>query len=122
MNSAESRFLRIRRLSEEDIASIHDAERKADIAWRETVIGSGNRGPGWRVAGLQKLATIELNLPPFWDARRPEEERVRTAKMFFAATPVRKAFVMLDDMGKTEVEAQHAADWIVWKQGPDLGV
>lgn len=122
MNATESRFCRIKRLSEEQIGHLHEVERVADVKWRDHPDGDDvARGIGWNMRGLQVINSYERHLPPFWNPRLSASDQSRILAVFFDHPEVRRAFVMVDDFEKTEVEAMHAADWRVWKYGPLVG-
>ena len=121
MNNTESRFMRIKRFSEEEVAMLHNAERDAGIAWSENFDKPERRGEGWRIVGAQKLGALEVGKPAFWNTKTPEDERARSIDAFVKSPPVRRAHAMLDDFKVTEIAAQHSADWVVWKLAPNIG-
>lgn len=121
MNERESRFMRVKRLSEEQVGVLHDAERAAEQRWQDHRDDPSKRGEGWLVVGTQKLIDLERTMPPFWDARKPEDERSRIVAVFLASPSVRRAFATLDEADKSELELTHAADWQVWKRAPLVG-
>lgn len=106
MNRHESRFMRIRRYTEQQIGELHDAERAAYM---------DSNPDGWYIAGEKYMNKIDLLLPPFWEKKVTNEERDRAFRQFFEQKAVRHAFVMLNDFTKNEMEAQHEADWYLYK-------
>lgn len=120
MNTQESRFMRIRRFSEDEIASLHDVERTADLKWRSSE-DAKVRGDGWLIAGAQKIVALEVGKEAFWNQRITEDDRSRAIDAFVKSNPVKRAFAMLTDKDKTEIECQHGADWVVWKLAPMIG-
>ena len=121
MNEREARFMRVKRLSEEQVSALHDAERAAGLRWDEHRDAPALRGNGWEIAGVQKLVELERTIPSFWESRTPDDLRGRLIAVFLASPAVRRAFASLDTADKSEVELMHAADWLVWKRAPMVG-
>lgn len=130
MTSDEARFMLLKVMSEEEVVELHSRERAAGLRWKEASDAAAKgdasawdkRGEGWASVGAVYLAVQQKVKPPFWDARTPEVERNRQVAAFFASAVVRRAFVLLRQLEKTEWEAQHDADWLVFKGAPDVGV
>lgn len=107
MNSQEARFLQIKRFSEEELGELHKVEQAAGIEWM--------------IVGARKMLDINRVKPPFWDARKSEEDKARQIDIFLHSASVKAAFLLLDDLEKSEVESMHEADWRVWRYAPAIG-
>lgn len=104
MNSQESRFLRIKRYSKEDLEFLQEREKAA--------------GRDWLYSGVAVMEGLDLRYGAYWEKTRTEDERTIEVRNFLSNPVVRRAFKMLDDMNLSETAAQHKADWEVWHYAP----
>lgn len=109
MNERESRFLRIKRYSDDDIEQLHHKER--------------NAGKDWLIAGVQAMNLLDARLGSYYEAGKPEEEKAREIAAFQACPVVRREFAKLDATELDELPALHLADWVIYKHGytPNFG-
>lgn len=105
MSSTESRFMRIKRYSEQEVGRLHDTERSS--------------GSNWLITGAAVMDSLDLDKGAYWPKTMAIEDRDRSVASFMAHSCVRRAFAMLTDYGKTEAQAMHDADWVVWKEAPN---
>jgi len=120
MNSDEARFMRLKRYSQEQIGELHDIERVADQKWRDN-FSEGRRaeaGEGWSCEGSRFMTRLDRILGPYWDSAKPQDEQAREVDFFINSHVVKRAFAKMNASEKTEMEAQHEADWLVWKDAP----
>ena len=96
-NEVEGRFMRIKRFSIEQVESLHNVEREADLLWTEKYRDSPSEaGEGWLVEGNRFMDKIDRGLGAFWDANKLEADRAREIELFQADKIVRRAFAKLD--------------------------
>lgn len=123
LNAMECRFLNIKRFSQEEVIELHRRESAADDRWRKHRDGTPEqRGDGWTSAGSRYVRLVNAGKPAFWDPRMPEQERNRLLDAFLLHPAVRRAFKLLENVERSEVDCQHSADWHVWKEAPEVGV
>lgn len=123
LNAMECRFLNVKRLSQEEVMELHKREKAADDRWTKHRSGTADdRGDGWLAAGSRHLNFLNRLKPSYWDPRMPEVERNRLLSAFLVHPAVRRAFKLLENSERPEVDCQHSADWYVWKEAPEVGV
>lgn len=109
INERESRFMRIKRYSEDDIEQLHHREREA--------------GKNWLEKGIQFMGQLDSRLGSYWEGGKAPEEIQREVFQFQACPVVRREFAKLDATDLDEVPAVHLADWAVFRGGytPNFG-
>lgn len=123
MNEKESRFLRLKRYSEDDIENLHNRERNAEARWAEFREDRQKRGDGWFCEGIRFMTLLDIRLGSYWDQGKMDEEKAREIATFQACPVVRREFAKLDATDLDELPALHLADWAIFKGGytPNFG-
>ena len=121
MNATESRLLRIKRFSSEQVSELHDAERIADLKWRASDKWE-EKGDGWGAAGIRYMERIDRLLGQFWESGKEPGEQAREIAAFLDHPSVRRALAKFraSPEDEPEITAQHCLDWSVFKDGPAI--
>lgn len=104
MNSEEARFMRIKRYSEAQVSGLHDVEFLA--------------GNEWEIAGGQRMIALDREIGAYWEPTKTEEDRAREVEYFINIASVKKAFAKMRASTAGAMEAQHQADWDIWREAP----
>lgn len=109
LNERESRFMRIKRYSEDDIAQLHHREITA--------------GKNWLAVGVQFMGQLDSRLGSYWESGKAPEEIQREVSSFQSCPIVRREFAKLDATDLDEVPAVHLADWAIFRSAytPNFG-
>ena len=114
MTELTTRWLRMRRYSEAQIRKIHKLENDGWKSWKATMDSGGLPEVSAQNAAFALMAILDSNLGPYWPKATSNEHRQFQVERF-----ERRAWGMahriVNDPSKTEMEALHEADLIVYQ-------
>lgn len=109
VNERESRFMRIKRYSLDQLSALHASEKSA--------------GKDWYFTGIRFMDALDAKMGPYFDEKKPEVEKSREIERFLTDPELKRAFARLNASQLDEVDAVHEADLYVHRYAytPHLG-
>ncbi len=109
-----SRWLRMRRYSATQIERIHDLETRGYERWRKIMDTKKMAGFLWEKWAYSYMRDLDLQLGPYWGAKTPADHKENENKRFMEQA-WRLAGSIIKDLKRSELDALHEADWVVYR-------